>query len=227
MTKCYEAFCEPFFSTKCKDVDPSWEWRLDQQRNKFIESGIRFDKTQEDKDKFLAFSQSKPHVAQAKGVSEWYTPLIYIEAARQVMGSIMVDPASSDKANEIVQADLWYTKEDDGLKQEWAGTVWMNPPYSQPLVQKFCNLFVEKFKSKEITEGCVLVNNATETAFFQNMLEHSRAVCFIKGRVRFLDEEGEAKGAPLQGQSVLYFGTNYASFESIFSSFGVVLHAKR
>jgi len=102
----------------------------------------------------------------------------------------------------------------------------MNPPYSQPLIKEFCDLFVEKFKSGEIEQGCVFVNNATETVFFQNMLEHCQAVCFIKGRVRFLDEEGNP-GHPLQGQMALYFGGNYISFESIFSNFGVVLHAKR
>lgn len=227
MTKCYEAFCEPFFSTKCLNHSRSYNWKLDKQRDTLVKAGVRFDKTPEDLEQFVSFWKQKPHVAQANGCSEWYTPLIYIEAARQVMGSIMVDPASSDIANEIVKADLWYTKEDDGLKQPWAGTVWMNPPYSQPLVQEFCDLFVEKIETGEITEGCVLVNNATETVFFQNMLKHCRAVCFIEGRIQFIDENGDAKGAPLQGQAVLYFGTNYASFESVFSNFGVVLHAKR
>jgi len=196
-------------------------------RRKYERKGIKFDKTEEDILSFMRVETPLSHVSQATGVSEWYTPKEYIEAARQVMGAIMVDPASTDKANEIVKADLWYTKENDGLKQSWAGTVWMNPPYSQPLVKEFCNLFVDKFKNKEITEGCVLVNNATETAFFQNMLEYCQAVCFIKGRVRFLDEEGEAKGAPLQGQTILYFGSNYTSFERAFLDFGVVLHAKR
>ena len=33
----------------------------------------------------------------------------------------------------------YYTQEDDGLAQEWYGTVWMNPPYSDPKhwVKKF------------------------------------------------------------------------------------------
>ena len=167
------------------------------------------------------------HVSHATGNNEWYTPPEYIIAARAVMGSITVDPASSDIANETVQADLWFTKEDDGLKQEWTGNVWMNPPYAQPLVTQFCDLFVEKFKSKEITQGCVLVNNATETVFLQNMLQHCTSICLIKGRVVFLDSEGQPRGAPLQGQIMLYFGANWVSFESIFSKFGVVFHAKR
>ena len=166
------------------------------------------------------------HVGNATGEYEWYTPSIYIEAAREMMGSIDVDPASSEVANEIVKSTKYYTLEVDGLIQNWDGNVWMNPPYSQPLITEFCDLLIEKIIDGEVKQACVLVNNATETNFYQNMLNHCKAVCFIKGRVRFIDKNGKESGAPLQGQTILYFGYNTEKFGSIFSQFGVVLYAK-
>ena len=165
------------------------------------------------------------HVSFNTGENEWYTPCIYVEAARDVMGTIDTDPASSETANEIIKAKQYFTIEDDGRQQTWVGNIWMNPPYSQPLVTEFCALLVEKLKNREIKQACVLVNNATETNFYQNMMGECQAVCFIKGRVKFIDQNGESTGAPLQGQTILYFGEGYQKFAKVFSQFGVVLYA--
>jgi ParB family chromosome partitioning protein len=168
---------------------------------------------------------SPAHVSFNTGENEWYTPWIYVEAARDVMGTIDTDPASSETANEIIKANQYFTIEDDGRQQTWVGNIWMNPPYSQPLVTEFCALLVEKLKNHEIKQACVLVNNATETNFYQNMMGECQAVCFIKGRVKFIDQNGESTGAPLQGQTILYFGEGYQKFAKVFSQFGVILYA--
>jgi hypothetical protein len=59
------------------------------------------------------------------GNNEWYTPAKYIEAARAVLGSIDVDPASNNIAQRIVGAAKYYTKENSGLDKEWHGNVWL------------------------------------------------------------------------------------------------------
>ncbi|MCP4643345.1 MAG: hypothetical protein GY851_23060 [bacterium] len=164
-----------------------------------------------------------PHVTHNSGENEWYTPPDIIDAAREAMGGIDCDPASSEIANRTVQADTYYTKDDDGIEQAWGERVWMNPPYAQPLISDFAEALVAKVKKCEVQTACVLVNNATETDFFQHMLSVAYAVCFPRGRIKFLDTEGEATGAPLQGQAILYFGDDLDSFAQAFETFGPVL----
>lgn len=162
-----------------------------------------------------------PHVFHNSGDNEWYTPGEYIEAARNTMGSIDLDPASSDIANRTVKATKFFKSEEDGRVQEWRGNVFMNPPYAQPLIANFCNTLIKYIHSRTVSQAVVLVNNATETTWFQNLISEASAVCFPEGRVRFLDKDGNP-GAPLQGQAVVYFGQNINGFIKQFSHFGVV-----
>jgi len=160
------------------------------------------------------------HVSHNSGENEWYTPVAYIEAARAVMGGIDTDPASCAQANATVKADKYYDSKADGLTKKWHGRVFMNPPYAQPLIANFAKAVAAKFLNKEITEAIVLVNNATETEWFNEMIQHASAVCFPTGRIRFVNKEGKPGGAPLQGQAVIYFGTQIQKFISEFKSFG-------
>jgi hypothetical protein len=159
------------------------------------------------------------HVAQNSGENEWYTPPQFIESARIVMGSIDTDPATSAIANKRVKARCIFTKDDNGLEQEWTGNVWMNPPYAQPLIADFAEAVSSKYESGEIEQAIVLVNNATETKWFQRMAIASSAICFPSSRIKFLDPNGNP-GAPLQGQAILYFGKNPTSFSAEFKKYG-------
>lgn len=161
--------------------------------------------------------QKRPHVANNSGNNEWYTPSEYIEAAREAMGSIDTDPASNDIANKVVKADKYYTIETDGLAHDWHGNVWMNPPYSSDLITKF----IEKLKEQRgnYEQAIILVNNATETQWFYEIVKIASAVCFPKSRVKFYMPDGKT-GAPLQGQAVLYVGDNTEKFISAFGGIG-------
>ena len=163
----------------------------------------------------------KPHVANNSGENEWYTPPEYIEAARIVLGGrIDLDPASSDIANRhIVKAETFYTKENSGLNKHWSGNVWMNPPYAADLIRQFTSKFAFHVIEGNIKTGIVLVNNATETAWFRELIDCASAVVFTSGRVRFLDPQGNP-GAPLQGQALIYFGEKPLAFIFEFKKFG-------
>ena len=162
---------------------------------------------------------SKPHVSHNGGNNEWYTPKEYIEAAREVMGGIDYDPASSDIAQQVVRAERYDTIETNGLTKTWSGRVWMNPPYSSELIPLFCVKLKLHVNCGDIKQAIILVNNATETGWFNELVEIASAIVFPKGRVKFHMPDGKT-GMPLQGQAVVYVGDNPQSFLDVFRQFG-------
>jgi phage N-6-adenine-methyltransferase len=159
------------------------------------------------------------HLANNSGDFEWYTAEVYVKPATVVMGGIDLDPASSPEANKTVGATIFYRAEDNSLGQNWRGRVWMNPPYAQPLIGQFTAKLAESYTAKEVTQACVLVNNATETTWFQELAGVGSAICFLRGRVRFWHPEKESV-SPLQGQAVIYLGDNVKRFRAEYARFG-------
>lgn len=159
--------------------------------------------------------------AQGTGQNEWYTPQAHIDLAREVLEEIDLDPATSPQAQETVQANTFYTAEDNGLEKEWHGKVWMNPPYSQPAIQQFIEKLIKEYSEGRVTEAIVLTHNYTDTAWFHLAASQCKAVCFTRGRIGFLSPEGE-KAAPTQGQAFIYYGDNLQKFTESFKNVGVV-----
>lgn len=60
--------------------------------------------------------------------AEHYTPKCWCRLAHQVLGRIDLDPASCPTANELVEAEQYYTRHMNGLMLPWFGCVYCNPP---------------------------------------------------------------------------------------------------
>ncbi|MEO6595614.1 MAG: DNA N-6-adenine-methyltransferase [Planctomycetota bacterium] len=110
-----------------------------------------------DGDPVTAAKKVRGHQTKATGNPEWYTPQPYIEAARDVLGAIDLDPASNRTAQAHVQAACFCTAEQDGLAQPWSGRMWCNPPYEHPLIKRFVRKLVTEFESGAVSAAVLLV----------------------------------------------------------------------
>jgi phage N-6-adenine-methyltransferase len=167
-------------------------------------------------------SSPEYHKATFTGDIEWYTPASYLDLARRFLGSIDLDPATSVQAQQAVGAANYFTIEDDGLTRPWHGKVWLNPPYAQPHIANFVSKMVEECASGRVSEAIMLTHNYTDTEWFHNGMSGCAAICFTRGRIKFINRDGST-GQPSQGQAFFYFGPRVDEFRSVFSTIGSVV----
>jgi phage N-6-adenine-methyltransferase len=158
---------------------------------------------------------------QGTGRYEWFTPAEYIPLVRAVLGTIDLDPATHIEAQKTVQATTFFTKEQDGLQQEWHGNVWLNPPYAWPLIEDFVQKLLDERAAGRVTAAIMLTHNYTSSAWFQDALAVTDAICFTRGRIGFRELDNDKKpGVPTQGQAFFYFGGEVDKFLRIFCPIG-------
>lgn len=164
-----------------------------------------------------------PHVSRSSGEIEWYSPEWIVEDVRTVLGGIDLDPASCAEAQRIVRATTYFDIGNDGLSLPWYGRVFLNPPYARGVIERWAKKFALEWEAGHIREAIVLVNNATETGWFNAFANVSVAMCAFEGRVSFWGpaaEGVERKG--LQGQVAIYYGWHIKTFMQVFGKHGQI-----
>jgi DNA N-6-adenine-methyltransferase (Dam) len=159
-------------------------------------------------------------ISQSGGTEHWYTPLPHIEAARDVLGGIDLDPASSELANRTVRAGMFYSEQDDGLSHAWKGRVWLNPPYGEP-AGRFIACLSAHIDGGMVSAAIVLVSlHAMSTTWFQPL--YGGILCVTRGRLAFTDIDGNP-GSPTFGSVFAYLGPDPHRFAERFAEFGHIL----
>ena len=81
---------------------------------------------------------------------------------------------------------VFYTPEEDGLKQEWNGVCWCNPPYGKEIVK-----WVKKASESNATT-VMLLPARTDTRWFHDYIYGKAEIRFVRGRLKFGNSENSA-----------------------------------
>jgi hypothetical protein len=173
---------------------------------------------------------------------ELYTPRLYIDAVRAVMGGIDLDPASNVQANGIVQATYYYTGEEgsNGLLLPWElpsgrpARVFNNFPYGKfedgEGKTRFNSVawtsrFVSEFDNGHMKEGIILANAQSGAKWFHKMLARF-PVCLTDHRIKFIDGATMLPLEQPRWYSAFFYagpGKKLKLFHEHFSPFGTVM----
>ena len=167
-------------------------------------------------------------VLTSSTTNEWYTPPEILDAVRDVIGDIELDPASCTAANEFVRAERIYTVEDNGLAQFWgARSLFLNSPYGKIGSRSGQDVWMECLISQlGSIETCIALTKAVPGYVWWDQLFRGGwpgLLCITEGRLSFISSDGGKRGQSKAASSLWYYGPYENEFRERFESIGRVL----
>ena len=127
---------------------------------------------------------------------EYYTPLEFVKS----LGEFDTDPCTP-VGFRWRTANIMYNKEDDGLAQQWYGRVWLNPPYSSPLVTKFMK------KMSEHRNGIALLLPKFGTKMFRDYVyPYADGIYVLAKRIKFFGQDYVQMKSPIASSILIAYG---------------------
>lgn len=106
--------------------------------------------------------------------------------------SFELDPCTSSSKENNLDTPHYFTKEQDGLSQDWSGykSVFINPPFKE-ISKWIAKLLLELEKNSDLTV-VLLAPSKTETKWWHTLLtsKYLKEIRFQKGRVAFEGHKG-------------------------------------
>ena len=140
---------------------------------------------------------TRAYMPQAQSV-EWATPDdLFNELDAEF--HFTLDPCASA---ENAKCEKFYTREEDGLSQSWAGErVFMNPPYGREAANWVAKAYFEA-NYAEVIVG--LLAARTDVQWFHDFVYGKAEIRFLKGRVKFVGPNGTAGSATFPSMIVVW-----------------------
>lgn len=132
----------------------------------------------------------------------WCTPQDFFDRLNKEF-CFVLDAAATEKT---AKCSIYYTPEMDGLSQSWdfGGAVFCNPPYGREIGKWVKKAFEE---AKKMRYPIVLLIPArTDTTYFHDYIYGKANIRFVRGRLRFTDDDGviSRDPAPFPSMVVIY-----------------------
>jgi hypothetical protein len=164
-----------------------------------------------------------------KTTAEHNTPREIVEAARTVLGRIELDPMSNAAAQQIIQADVYYTKDDDCFCQVWQGRTFLNP--AGGLVKNAWHALMDAYNAGDVPAFVWIGFNLEQLQTLQHAINPRQAyagptpiefpICIPYNRLAFEDADGVPQESPTHANYICYGGRSIATFVQQFGGFGV------
>lgn len=131
---------------------------------------------------------------------EWSTPQGFFDKLNEEF-HFTLDPCADDSNH---KCEKYYTVEQDGLAQDWSGeSVFCNPPYGRDVAKWVRKCFYEVYFGR-FRLAVMLLHARTDTKWFHQYVYNKSEVRFVRGRLRFGDQE---QPAPFPSMVVVFRGT--------------------
>jgi site-specific DNA-methyltransferase (adenine-specific) len=133
--------------------------------------------------------------------NEWGTPHDTFDELNKEFNFTIDVAASKDNH----KCERYYTKEQDGLTQSWGGeTVFLNPPYGHQIKYWIKKAYEESQKPN--TSVVLLIPARTDTSYWHDYIFNKAEIRFIRGRLKFTNQENILNSAPFPSAIVIFRG---------------------
>lgn len=132
-----------------------------------------------------------------------FTPASFMEPIYDVFGEIDLDPCGHVSSPVIARRRFLLSNGDDGLTDPWAGRVaFMNPPFSAQL--DWLRRAYEQWDSGNVDTVVCLVPVRLDSDFFHDTIAVNADIYALRGRVPFIDLEGNSQVTPFSLMVVIF-----------------------
>lgn len=135
----------------------------------------------------------KTSVHFSSATDQWATPQDFYDKLNAEFG--FETDVCADASN--AKCHRYFTKEMDGLAQEWTGVCWMNPPYGRQIGHWMRKAYESSLSGATVV---CLVPARTDTRWWHDYAAKGD-VRFVKGRLKF---GGSRNSAPFPSAVVIF-----------------------